>query len=78
MKRFLPIILLCAGVLVCILALNMNFFNIDIRLSLKKYHEYTVGDREFEFYGSFGKIYKITGNLAPAVITYLYKDHERW
>ena len=58
-KHFVFIIL-SAAVLACVLMLTVDFSDIDLHLSVKKYHTCTADGREFRFYGSFDKIYKVS------------------
>lgn len=57
--KHLVFIILSMAVLICVLMLTVKFSDIELRLSVKKYHTCTADGREFRFYGSFGNVCKV-------------------
>ena len=58
--KYIPLIVLSAVMLTALAILLFDFGSIDISLNFTKYHTATADGKEFSFYGSFGRVGKVT------------------
>lgn len=59
-SKYIPIIFLAAVMLIAVSLLLVDFGSVDVSLNFQKYHTATADGKEFNFYGSFGRVGKIT------------------
>lgn len=59
-SKYIPILALALSVIVVLCILIFDFKKLDLNLNLTKYHVAEADGKEFIFYGSFGKVRKVT------------------
>ncbi len=59
-NKTLAIIVLCAIIILPLIILLVDFGSINFSLNLKKYLSVSEGEYTFDFYGSFGRVNKMT------------------